>query len=580
MLLRLWRRIGQLSATELVGVAAWLVALGTLRYRIPYGVSHRDEAFYSAMPYSFLIGNQPYFDERTIQQSAGTLLLPAYRVYLAVVGSADGIVLFNRYLYLLCIGCCSLLVHRLLVRITSFTSACWAAAALVTFGYFNLFALSYNTQGALGFLCGVLLSAHALLGPRPGRELFVANLCFLAAIYSYPGLIVPLLPYNASVVAWLYWKTPLPTRRNGLIGLGAGLAAALLAFGAFALWLGKVRFERLREFQASLGYGSVSGLSKLDFYHSDAWNWRWALLAYGAVFVLLPLACCWFKRGLWLVALAGAAACVASYRFSLGVTPTTSATLFFMAVTLLAPVCVALNRSWRRGPFLLVFIWAPSIVSMLAVTYASSNGLLAALLGSMGALIAGIGAFGALLEARSRLNPQARQGYALVLIGFGAACLGLEIDSMFRYVYDETGATWGVHDTRIRSGPMRGTITTRANALTTEAVDRDLKRLADNAETLTIFDDFATGYMSTRLRPQTWCQWIYWGLPEAFRRKLMTETFGAPADLPDLVLKINVAKESRRLWAKYERNHYHTLVDRSELGYVILERNGAGTNPR
>ncbi len=74
-------RVRRLSATEKVGVLAWLLALGTLRYRIPYGVSHRDEAFYSAMPYSFLIGNRPYLDERAIHQNAGILLLPFYRLY-------------------------------------------------------------------------------------------------------------------------------------------------------------------------------------------------------------------------------------------------------------------------------------------------------------------------------------------------------------------------------------------------------------------------------------------------------------------------------------------------------------------
>ena len=91
-----WRRFRQLTAFELTSLLAWLVALGVLRYRIPFGVSHRDEAFYSAMPYSFLIGNQPYVDERALHQNAGILLMPLYRLYLAIAGSADGIVLFNR----------------------------------------------------------------------------------------------------------------------------------------------------------------------------------------------------------------------------------------------------------------------------------------------------------------------------------------------------------------------------------------------------------------------------------------------------------------------------------------------------
>ena len=143
----LWSKVRELSRTEIIAALAWLFALGVLRYRIPYGVSHREEAFYSAMPYSFLIGNQPYFDERAIHQSAGILLMPLYWLYLAVARSADGIILFNRYLYFIYVGVCSLLVCRLVARIANFSSACWAAALVVSFGYFNLFALSYNTPG-------------------------------------------------------------------------------------------------------------------------------------------------------------------------------------------------------------------------------------------------------------------------------------------------------------------------------------------------------------------------------------------------------------------------------------------------
>ena len=572
----IWRKIRQLSATEVIGALAWLAALGVLRYRIPFGVSHRDEAFYSAMPYSFLIGNQPYFDERAIHQNAGILLMPLYRLYLAIAGSADGIILFNRYLYLVYVGVASLLVCRLVTRIANFSSACWAAALVVTFGYFNLFALSYNSQGALGFLCGVLVSAHALLGPRPGRGLFVANLFFLSAVFSYPGLIVVLLPYNSSVLGWLYWKTSRPTWINGLFGLGAGLAVALAVLVPFALWLSGARYERLSGLQVALGYATASGLSKLDFYHSAAWTWRWALLAYSALFVFLPLACCWLKRGLWLVAPVAALACVACYRVGPNPTVVTPATLFYMAIPVLAPVCVALNRAWPYGRFLLVLIWTPSVLSMLAVTYTSSNGWLATLLGALGALAAGIAAFGALLEARTRENPGQRIAYQCVLIGFAGACLGIETDSMFAYIYDDTHPQFEGHDTRVRSGPMRGAIATKSEAELCEAVDRDLKSLAGSAQSLTIFDGFATGYMSTRLRPRTWTQWIYWGIPGPYQKQLMRETFGDPAQLPDLVLKIRVEKGSRRAWPKYERGRYHKLIDRKELGYEIWQRNGTG----
>jgi len=571
---RVWSKIRGLSATEVVSLLAWFVALGTLRYRIPYGVSQRDEAFYSAMPYSFLIGNQPYLDERTVHQNAGILLLPFYRLYLAVEGSSDGIILFNRYLYLAYMGFCSLLVYRLVARIANFSSACWAAALVVTFGYFNLFTLSYNSMGALGFLCGVSLSAHALLGARPGRGLFVANLFFLSAVFSYPSLIAVLLPYKLSVVAWLYWKTSREARWNGLYGLGAGLAAALLVLVPFAFWLSGERYERLRALQLAQGYGAGSGLSRLDFYHSYAWAWRPALLAYSAVFVLLPLACYWLRRSIWLVAPASALSCLVCYRLSWDLGVITPATLFFMAIPVLAPVCVALNRDWPHRRFVLVLVWAPSVLSMLAVTYSSSNDWLATLLGALGSVVAGIAALGALLEARARQNPRARLAYQFALIGFAGACLAIEIHSMFAYIYDQGSAPFSSQDTRVKSGPLRGTFGTSDDAALCESVDRDLKSLAASAETLTIFDAFPIGYLSTRLRPRTWTQWIIWGIGP-YRKQLMAETFGDPAQLPDLVLKINVSKASKPLWAKYERGRYHKVIERKEFGYVILQRNGS-----
>jgi len=74
----------------------WAIAALSLLHRLPYGVSHRDEAFYGAMPYSFLLGNRPYVDELARHQNAGILVLPFFRLYRAIVGSADGIILFNR----------------------------------------------------------------------------------------------------------------------------------------------------------------------------------------------------------------------------------------------------------------------------------------------------------------------------------------------------------------------------------------------------------------------------------------------------------------------------------------------------
>ena len=563
----------RLSIAERVALLAWLLTAAALLVRLPFGVSHRDEAFYSAMPYSFLIGNQPYVDELAIHQNAGLLLMPFFRLYLALTGSADGLILFNRVLYFLCLGLTSFAAYRFVRRIADFGTACWSATVLLGFGYFNLLALSYNTQGAFGFLCGTLWVANAMLDRTPGPRLFVASLFFLLAVFSYPGLVIAVLPYGVIVLAWLYFKRGRRACVNGLLGLAAGALVALLVLLGLAFWIGRANFERLKEFQQALGYGAGSALAKLDFYHSEAWNWRYHWLAFAAVFVLTPLACRLLDRGLWRVALATVVACALCYRWCFSISGPTTAMLFFLSIPVLAPCSVAFNRGFRQGSLLLLLIWLPSVFSMLAVTYTSSNGLSAMSLGSLGALLAGVASLGALLEARALAQPQARHGFALVAAAFSASCVLLELHSLYAGAYDDTSSVLRELDTRVSSGPMRGTYTTRANAEMLVAVDRDLKDLALSARSLTVFDGFAEGYMSTRLSPRTWCQWIYWTGTGASRRKLMEGTFGSPEKLPDLVLKIHQEQVSRSLWKKYERNRYHLVIDRPQHGYQIFRKN-------
>jgi hypothetical protein len=570
---KMWSRLprfSEISKTDLVAAAAWAIAAVALLHRLPYGVSHGDEAFYSAMPYSFVIGNRPYFDELAIHENAGVLLVPFYRVYVAIAGSADGIILFNRYLYFIYAGVGSWLAYRFVKRIERGSTGCWAAALVMTFAYFNLFALSYNTQGAFGFLCGILCAATALLDARPARQLFVASLFLLSAVFSYPGLVVSFFPYVLLVLLWLFRKVEAPVRRNALAGLGAGAALAVLIAVPLVLWIGKDNFRRLLAFQQSLGYLTQGALQRLDFYHSGAWPWHWALLLFTGFFAAWPFVYAIPKRPPWLVAVASVAAIWLCYRLSLGTPGISAAMLIWMTMPVLTPVCVALNRSWRHGSLLLQLVWAPSVLSMLATTYTSSNGYAATSLGALGVLVSGAASFGAYLNTLAEKDPTRRWGYDLGVAALLAACLKLQIDGMYGGVYD-LDSVIGDLTTRVHSGPFRGTLTNRAEAEFAVAVDHDLKQVEEGQSTLLVFDNFPTGYLSTRLRPRTWCTWIDWNVDPKYLRQVMRETFGKPEQLPDLVLEKDMSETARAYWKPYARN-YRVVIDRDELGYRILRR--------
>jgi len=566
-------KIRNWPSAVVVGVTAWVLTACVLLYRLPYGASNKDEAFYSAMPYSFLLGNRPYTDELALHQNAGLLLVPFYRVYVAIVGSADGIILFNRSLYFIYTAVCSVMTYRFVRSVTAHGAACWAGALVLSFSYFNLFALSYNTQGAFGVLCGSLCTAHALRRSRPGRMLFGASLFFLSALFSYPGSAAAVVPYAVVVVWWLFRRVPPSARSSGLIGLGAGVAVALATLVPLALWIGAPGFQRLREFSQSMGYATNGIAAKLDFYHSTSWDWHWPFFGFVALFTLLPILCLLLQRQLGVVALATLVASGFCYFHGLRTNEPIGVTVYLTAIPVLAPVSVALNRGWQHGGLVLSLVWLPSVLSMAAIAYSSANGYDAVSLGALGALVAGVSSFWAYLSALSARRPARILGYRLVLGSFFVSCLALQLHSLFEYVYDEYEHSFQTVDTRIHNGPLRGTIATPGGAALAEAVDHDLKSLQASAKTLTVFDSFATGYLSTRLQPRTFTQWIVWVMNPKYDLKIMEETFGDGRELPDLVLKIHMWPVSKKLWAKYERGHYHVAIERKDLGYVIMSRN-------
>ncbi|HEX3852715.1 MAG TPA: hypothetical protein VHW01_17245 [Polyangiaceae bacterium] len=560
-----WQRPAQVAAG-----LVWAIAAISLLYRLPYGVSHRDEAFYSAMPYSFLLGNRPYVDELAMHQNAGILVLPFFRVYRAIVGSADGIILFNRRLYFAYLAICSIAAYRLVRRIAGPIPASCVGALVILFAYFNLLALSYNTCGAFGFFCGIVCTASALLKPRPGWQLFGASLCFLSGVFSYPGYAPALLLYLLVVVWWLYRNTDRASLHSGLRGLGAGAAVSLAAVASLMLWVGRPNLERLLAFSRSMGY-APGIFDKLNFVNSGAWPWRWRILGYWGVFLLVPLGCRLHRYAAWVLAPLAVAALEYCYFEGPIVSQPSAATTYLISIPMLAPVCIALNRDWRYGRFVLELIWLPSVLSMLCIAYSSANGYVSSYLGALGAITAGAVILYALMAQLAQRNPEQRLAFALVFVAVCGSLILIERHSLYASVYDVT-VVLGAHDTRVRSGPMRGTLSTGPEAARLESIDRDLKSVAGGAKSLTVFDDFATGYLSAPLRPRTFSQWIVWDIEASYAHTLSKETFGTPDKLPDVVLELTVVQAARQNWEPYFRGRYTPVIERPEFGYTILRR--------
>ena len=86
----------------LLGLAGFLLAatlVGVLlRFRL--GVDFTDESWYLAIAQRFALGDKPYVDEIMLMQGASLFTWPFAKLFIAVRGNNDGIVLFFRALYL------------------------------------------------------------------------------------------------------------------------------------------------------------------------------------------------------------------------------------------------------------------------------------------------------------------------------------------------------------------------------------------------------------------------------------------------------------------------------------------------
>ena len=550
----------------LFGFVAWACVVLAWWFRVPVGVSNGDEAFYSAMPYSFVLGSRAYLDELSFQQNAALLQVPFFRVYVWLRGSTDGIIVFNRWLYVLYLLFCSTLTYRFASRVTTRMVAAWAAALVMPVAYFNLPALGYNTLGALGFFAGVLLSALSTFDAKPGPRLFVAGLFFLSAVFDYPTL-APAVLTQAAAVAFHFSKESRASFRSALRGL---LSIAFLSLVLGAVFLGYATPAGLRralEFSQSDGHASGLRAAKFFALSKDTRNQLAREGLFALLFVALPWLLARLRSAVFVLVVAlPALLALINGHFDYGA-PINSQAIFLTSLAPLAPASLLVLAGIPHRRRMLSLVWLPGIVSTIAAVVTSLNGWSAAHLMALPLLVAGVIGVG-LLGQQLALRDHAPLRYQAPVAAFFAAMLVLEVHSNFDNVYDDDTPEFGAHDTRVRWGPFQGALATPFRAQQLEQMDRDLKQLASDDKTLAVFDNMSGAYLSTRLRPRSMTHWITWMYQPAYRKTILRKTYAPPEQLPDFVLIANRGLRARHPWAPFRKN-YSPVIARPELKYRI-----------
>lgn len=197
--------------------------------RLPVGLDLSDESYYAIFLDDWLKGGIRTSTLLTLHQTAALLIYPFAWLYVAVVGSSDGLLLFLRALFLLGSVITAAIWVRLLLRLGAGLCGWILGIGLIAFIPFGLPAPSYNTVGQQGLGIAVAAWGLASLSRSPSERLAMAFLSINAAIIAciaYPPLVMPIALMATMGIAWPTSKRPWSYLL--LLTAGTGLAWCLV----------------------------------------------------------------------------------------------------------------------------------------------------------------------------------------------------------------------------------------------------------------------------------------------------------------------------------------------------------------
>ncbi len=575
-----WRTGDPLGRTLL---AATLIALYP---RIYFGFSFFDEAYYLALPAGFLAGHAPFVEERALPQLAALLIQPFVALWIAIVGSNDGLVLFARHLYFAASVGAAFVTRTMFRAVVGERFANLAAALVLVYVPFCLFALSYNTITLFGLLLGGAGLVWSVACEGRARSMAWTTLCFAMVSFSYPPMLFVALPALGLGLWQIHSAAGGVGLRDAGRGVALGGAIAVTLLGGLLLALGfPAAFDEILAFsraQAVQGGGwlKLRGMLREIFFQQSFL----ALLAASLLLLLVPLS----LRPTPRFAVAGAVL-VGPAIFGSAIfyrefhSPYTALPFALTLLGLAAPLAFALARErfdsrWRRG---MASYIAVSVASGLAIWWATSNGLRNAALGFTPAALATL----ACLALPSRLRdpdegarqppPQRAVTVAMIsLVAFG-------LIDLWTHAYRERPPAQ--LEVAMTDGPWKGIRTTQASHRFLRTLDADLASVRETerfdgapASSVFFYDYFPAGYLLSDLRPRASTLWTFpvgrimqgtLGLRETYVAGLREQE-----ELPDLLVRLACIPSQPRVDLQY-RAQDPLPVFFDARGYeAILER--------
>ncbi len=464
----------------------------------------RDESFYILVPWRWALGDRPFVQEENLAQVSGFVMYPFVKLF-ALVRDYDitGYVLYMRHLYLLMMLFAAVVVFLLLRRLVRWELAALASTVFVTHIPWATPQLSYNTI-ALAFLTiAAALGAWVVVLEKGRRYAFASGAALGVAVAAYPPLLF-IVPFYAVFLAFALGRRAVALLAEGTLlpppdpegpptgpaawrALSAWVAGGLVVLLPLALVMLSFGPESiLRSWSYTMAGARVihqlGGASKALSVTRGFWNFVTSqpYLVVAALVVYLVYRR-WPRLGRALLAAVPLALWVAGQR------PLLQASGFVQIYAFLTPyLYLFIPREKREaGAKLLIWIWAPAIITGAMTAYTSAAGYVSSAVGLAPAMIVG-GLFLAWsLEAVTKDRTPWLALAALVAIA--------AVTVSFNFQYQSRDVPYAQLTSRFDSGPWWGIKVTPGRRLQMDGFAGDLKAHTTPADKLLVFFE-GSGY--------------------------------------------------------------------------------------
>ena len=486
------------SYSMLFAIGVAVLALLTTYKRLFYGVDFTDESFYTGIPYEFVLGNRPFIDELNFLTFPSLLLYPVIKLYFLFNEGTDGIILFNRHLFLLFFLLVAFTVFIVSRRIVSSQAAVIIAASSIAFIPLNIPALGYNTMSS-GFLTiGLLLSYYAVFHEKKGLPFLLAGLSLGLAVISYPTIIIPFVIFSIILLIILAKKSII--KNFGFFVIGSLIAAVPVLI---IMW--KAGLDHVLYFVENLGYVGIQGGSGYKLIE-ETYLWfsnypnKWVILIAIILVVIL-----YYKKS-FLYSFLLLLLPLFSYKFGFdsGKSLTSQSQIVVVNYSVLFLLLFFIHVKDKKIRYMGSLIFLPSLLAGLTYMWSSSNGYIASGLGLFPACIATSLAIVYSIE-NSQMNVKWR---TLVSILAPLTLIIYLVLAQQNHVYRDQDIQ---HLTsKVTFGPYKGLYTTPEKIIFMEQLSDDLIKQSKDSKSVFFYNHFPGGYLFSGLKPGGNTIWIFY----------------------------------------------------------------------